>query len=75
MKKRSKRLSDLARELGKARWRGVSKKERAETAAKLARLRWERATEEDRQAGRERLAEARRKRWPKKRSKDDGKKT
>ena len=73
MKKR-KRLSELARELGKARWRGVSKKERAEAASKLSRVRWEQATEEDRQAARQRLAKARKKRWPKKRSKDDGKK-
>jgi hypothetical protein len=73
MKKRE-RLSELARELGKERWRGVSKEERAETASKLARLRWKKATEEDRQAARQRLAEARKKRWPKKRSKDDGKK-
>jgi hypothetical protein len=73
MKKRE-RLSELARELGKARWRGVSKKERAEMASKLAELRWAQATEEDRQAARQRLAKARKKRWPKKRSEHNGKK-
>jgi len=74
MKKRSKRLSDLARELGKARWRGTSKKERIEKARELAKHRWANATEEDRKAARQKLAEARKKRWPKERKGKDGKK-
>lgn len=75
MKKRSKRLSEVARKLGRARWQGVSQKERVEKARDLANHRWATATEEDREAARQNLSEARKKRWPKKRSKGNGKKT
>ena len=75
MKKASKRLSDLARELGRARWRGTSKKERVEKARELAKARWAKATQEDRELARQKLAEARKKRWPKGRKGIHGKKT
>lgn len=74
MKRRDITLSEIARALGKARWRGTSKKERVEMARELAKHRWATATKEGREVARQNLAEARKKRWPKKRGDSDGKK-
>jgi len=72
MKKRGERLSEMARALGKSRWRGVSKEERVERARELAKLRWAKATDQDRERARQNLARARRKRWSARRSEQHG---
>jgi len=68
--RRKKDLTEMARILGKARWKGVPSEERKRLAREAVAARWNKATPEEYRKARERMAKARRKRWPsKKRSK------
>ena len=60
-----------ARAMALRRWKGVSEEDRSAIGTAMVKARWAKADDKARQAARDRLAEARKKRWPKDRSKSD----